>query len=92
MAGDRAEEGSVHVVGLAVADEELDVLEQRVDRAQALEVGVDVHATLAQDDLEPEDVGALPRRPRPVVDLGPLQPLRKVVVGPEAELPVGVAV
>jgi hypothetical protein len=91
VSGDRAEQCAVHVTRLAVTDEELDrVVQQRLDRAEALEVGVDVHASVAPHDLEPEDVGAFPRRPRAVVDLRPLQPLGKVVVAPEMELPVRV--
>jgi hypothetical protein len=48
-------------------------VEQRLDRAETLEVGVDVDPALAPEDLQAENVGALGRRAEALGRLGPAQ-------------------
>ena len=66
------------------------VVDHVLERPVTLEVGVHVDAALAEEHLEPEDVGALRGHPQALVDLGAAQVAREIVLGPEAVLPVRV--
>ena len=90
VTGRRGDEGVVDAAGLGQADHEVVPVEQRPDGSQALEVGVDVDAALAPEDLQAEDVGALRRRTQPLGGLGPAQVAREVGLSPELELPAWV--
>jgi hypothetical protein len=80
------------VLGLQIGGEELGVADERVERAPALEVHVDVDAAMPPQDLEPQDVGALDRMPDALTHLRPAQVGRQVVLRPEPVIPVGVVV
>src|SRR5262249_38416411 len=65
----RADQGVVDMPRLAVAEEQLDPVEQRLEGAETLEVAVDVDAAVAMQELEAEQVGALRRDAQQLVDL-----------------------
>jgi hypothetical protein len=84
--------GDHRVVGASVvpgACEEVDAVSQeRVDRAQAFDIRVDVHAAEPEQDLEPDDVRALGRVPQALVGLLANEVRGQVLLRPEAHLPV----
>jgi hypothetical protein len=87
----RADEGVVHPAArLQRRGEELVVVDHLVERAVALEVGVDVDAALVPEHLEPEDVRTLRGHAQPLVDLRAPQVRRQVLLRPEAVLPARV--
>ena len=90
VARDGADHGVRHPARVEQAEETGHAVEQRVDRLQALEVGIDVDAAVAVEQLEPEDVGALGGLAEEVRRLAQLEVGGHVGLGPEPVLPVGV--
>jgi hypothetical protein len=87
VAGDRSHDRVVRPRPSHVGDEEVEPVDQRFDRPEALEVAVEVDASESKGELESEEIAPLDRRAEPLVRLGATQPLGKVVLGPEPELP-----
>jgi len=82
-----AENRVVHAVAFVVRGEEVDALEEAIDRVEALEIRVQVDAAEQAQQLEPQHVRPFGRNSEPLVDLG-AQPGREIVLGPQPVLPV----
>jgi hypothetical protein len=90
MLRDRGDERIRDSTRLQADSDELLAVENLVHGTQALDVGVDVDAPVAIEDLQAQDVGPLDGSPQRVEDLGTDRILRKVVLPPETVLPLGV--
>jgi hypothetical protein len=81
--------GSVDAAATRPSDQEGRVSDQRLDRTQTFEIGVDIDAADTPEDLEPEDIAPLPRTPKALRHLYPPQLVRRgqVLLVPKTQLP-----
>ena len=70
MPRDGRDERVVDAMRKQVGGDELGAVEVRLERSPALEIGVDVDATLAPEDLEAQDVASLGGHPQALARLG----------------------
>ena len=89
MTRPRAENRCADQAGHLVGGEEVEPLQQRVERSQALDVRVHVHASMAGEDVETKHVGKLHGALHTGQDLGRHAEPGDVVVAPEPLLPAG---
>ena len=92
MPGSGADQRCVDAAAACPTNEKRRACDQRLDRTQTFEIRADVNAPESPEQIEPENVAALPRATQALARLGSPQLLGRgqVLFSPEAQLPARV--